>query len=170
MSGAPSAAKPVKYSAPALSKGLDIIELLASEPIGMRKSEIARALDRSVSEIFRMLVVLEERGYVAQTRTEQYALTTKLFEVAHRHPPIRRLSLVAGDVMRDIAHSTNQSVHLGVLHGVDVLIIAQVDAPGNHVHSVRLGARIPLLQTASGVVLVHTMPQEDREALIAECD
>ncbi len=46
-----------KYSAPALSKGLDILELLATQSAGMKKSDIAKSLKRSLSEIFRMLAV-----------------------------------------------------------------------------------------------------------------
>lgn len=143
-----------KYSAPALSKGLDIIEHLASAPEAQKKTDIARALQRSVSEIYRMLVVLEEREYVVfDAHSERYALTTKLFEVAHRYPPIRRLSSIAGDIMDQLARQTNQSVHLMILRDTHVLVIAQVDSPGNNVTSVRLGARVPLIQTASGAVL-----------------
>jgi len=52
-----------KYSAPALEKGLDILELLSEQEIGLTQVEIARSLDRTVGEIFRMLVVLQNRGF-----------------------------------------------------------------------------------------------------------
>lgn len=155
-----------KYSAPALSKGLDILEFLASEPEAQRKADIARALDRSVSEIFRMLVVLEERDYVAfDEHSERYSLTTKLFEVAHRYPPVRRLSTVATTQMQALARRVNQSVHLAVLHDTHILVIAQVDSPGNNVTSVRLGARIPLVQTASGAVLCSAYAEDQLREL-----
>jgi DNA-binding IclR family transcriptional regulator len=41
-----------QYPTPALEKGLDILELFASEPAGLSKSDVARRLDRTVSEIF----------------------------------------------------------------------------------------------------------------------
>ncbi len=151
-----------KYSAPALSKGLDILEFLASEAEAQKKADIARALERSISEIFRMLVVLEERGYVAfDEHSERYSLTTKLFEVAHRYPPIRRLSTVAAASMQTLAREINQSVHMAIRHDTDILVIAQVDSPGNNVTSVRLGARIPLIQTASGAVLTCKLSSEE---------
>ena len=147
--------KTEKYSAPALSKGLDILELLAARSSGMRKSEIANDLDRSVSEIFRMLAVLVDRGYVAiDPNSEQYSLTLKLFEMAHQHPPIKRLTTVAAEIMAQLAIQLNQSVHLAILNGPDVLVIAQNDPPGNNITSVRLGARIPAAITASGAALV----------------
>jgi DNA-binding IclR family transcriptional regulator len=151
----PKAQTSEKYSAPALSKGLDILELLASRSDGMRKSEIANDLDRSVSEIFRMLAVLVDRGYVSLNQTnEHYSLSLKLFEMAHLHPPIKRLTTVAAEIMADLAVRLNQSVHLAILNGNDVLVIAQNDPPGNNITSVRLGARIPVAITASGAVLV----------------
>jgi DNA-binding IclR family transcriptional regulator len=74
-----------RYRAPALDKGLDILELLSRTDLGLSQAEIARDLGRSVSEIFRMLVVLTERGYVAQDPVnDRYVLTTLLFEMKRR--------------------------------------------------------------------------------------
>ena len=86
-----------KYRAPALSKGLDILEHLASEAEGKSQAEIAKTLGRTTSEIFRMLMVLRKRGYVhLNEEDDRYSLTTKLFEIAHRHPlGIREDDLVA---------------------------------------------------------------------------
>ncbi|MCT8161306.1 IclR family transcriptional regulator [Pseudoruegeria sp. SHC-113] len=157
-----------KYSAPALSKGLDILELLAEEPRGFKKSEIAAALDRSLSEIFRMLTVLQERGYVMlDPDSERYTLTMLLFELAHRHPPTKRLTRLAGTIMEEVAQETNQSVHLAILHGSNILVIAQTDPPGNNITSVRLGARVPIVVTASGAVLTYAYEPERREELLA---
>ena len=158
------AASPPRYTAPALEKGLDIVELLADAERGMSQSEIARAIGRTVSEIFRMLVVLTERGYVAQDpETDRYTLTTKLFEVAHRTPLIKRLTALAGPLMRRLTADINQSAHLGIVSDDVVLIVGQVDPPGNHVMSVRLGARIELWRASSGRVIL-AFAEDDRLA------
>ncbi len=151
-----------QYSAPALEKGLDILELLATEENGLTQAEIARTLDRSVSEIFRMLVVLQERGYLAQDPdTDRYGLTTLLFEVAHRTPSIKRLTALAGPLMRKLARGIRQSVHLTVLSGDAVLVVGQVDPPANNILSVRLGARIELWRASSGRVILAHLPEEE---------
>jgi DNA-binding IclR family transcriptional regulator len=151
-----------KYTAPALEKGLDILELLSRTDLGLSQAEIARDLGRSVSEIFRMLVVLTERGYVAQDPvSDRYVLTTLLFEVAHRTPLIRRLTSSAAPLMRDLAHDINQSVHLAVLSDDGVLIVGQVDPPARHVMTIRLGTRVDLWRASSGrVMLAFQTPQE----------
>lgn len=160
-----------KYRAPALSKGLDILELLASSAEGKSQAEISKTLGRTTSEIFRMLVVLRKRGYVqVDDGDDRYSLTTKLFELAHRHPPIRRLTAIAGEAMQKMADRVNQSMHLAILHSGRVLVIAQVDCPDNNITSVRLGAHIPLFDTASGRVLAAWMTPDQRAALLAAAD
>ena len=79
----------IRYAAPALEKGLDILELLASVSESLTHSEIASRLGRTVTEVFRMLVCLEERGYLSRTGAdERYQLTLKLFEIIHQHRPL----------------------------------------------------------------------------------
>lgn len=157
-----------KYTAPALEKGLDILELLSTEDAGLMQTDIARRLNRSVSEIFRMLVVLQARGYVAQNaESDRYMLTTRLFEVAHRTPLIKRLTALSGPVMQGLARDANQSVHLVMMSGDAVLVVGQVDSPGNNNMSVRLGARIELWRASSGRVMMAHLPEDALAAALA---
>lgn len=158
-----------KYTAPALEKGLDILELLSSEEIGLSLSDIARSLDRSVSEIFRMLAVLEQRGYVAQDGVSgRYVLTTYLFEIAHRLPIVRRLTSVAGPRMAALSREIRQSIHLGVITNNELLVVGQTDSPSNNVMSVKLGAKISVWSASSGRVVMAFMPKEELEQLYAD--
>jgi DNA-binding IclR family transcriptional regulator len=161
-------ARPPKYTAPALEKGLDILEHLSRSETGLTQAEIARALGRSVSEIFRMLVVLQDRGYVAlDSGTDRYVLTTLLFEIAHRTPLTRRLTMAAAPLMRDLAQRINQSVHLAVLADESVLIVGQVDPPARHVMSVRLGTRVNLWRASSGRVMMAMQTDAALTAMLA---
>lgn len=158
-----------KYSAPALSKGLDILELLATQTNGLKKNEIAQALDRSVNELYRMLVVLVARGYVQfDEESERYSLTMRLFELSHRYPPTRRLTAVAGRVMEKTTVALNQSMHLAIPYGSDILVIAQVDSPGNNITVVRLGAKVPMVMTSSGASLLHLHTEAERKAICSK--
>lgn len=142
------------YSAPALEKGLDILELLAADRSGLTQKQIADRLERSPAEIFRMLVCLQRRGYVRRSvPADTYHLSAKLFELSHRHPPTARLLEASVPVMRQLADRTRQSCHLAVAEGDMVLMLAQVDSPEDQGISIRVGARFPLTQSASGLVL-----------------
>lgn len=153
----------IRYAAPALEKGLDILELLASASQALTHSEIASRLGRTVTEVFRMLVCLEERSYISRTGPdERYQLTLKLFEVVHHHLPLQRLLTQARPLVQRVASDTDQSCHLAMLNNAEVVIVAQSDAPGNMGFSVRLGANVDLLNTGSGHVILAFQSDEVR--------
>lgn len=165
----PLGAPNIRYAAPALDKGLDILELFASEADGLTTSEVARRLGRTVGEIFRMLVCLEERGYISQASSdERFQLTLKLFELAHTHHPLARLVLEAHPLMEEVAHKTRQSCHLAMLSNGEVVVVAEVDAPASAGFALKLGARIDLLNTASGHLILAFQQCASRTRSIAE--
>ena len=97
-----------RYRAPALDKGLDILELLSEKPHGLTRGEIVKAMGRGPSEIYRMLETLVQRHYVTRSAEgDRYALSLKLFVLANRHPPLDRLVARALPVMDAFTSSTN---------------------------------------------------------------
>jgi DNA-binding IclR family transcriptional regulator len=149
-----SKARVVKYATPALDKGLDILEYLAHDSAGATKSQLARELNRTVSEIFRMLLCLERRGYIAQVAEDRYSLTLKLFKLVQEHPPTERLIAYALPIMEKLAHDTFQSCHMGVIEGDHVVILAQVNAPSNQGFYVKLGSTVDLMDSSTGYVIL----------------
>ncbi len=157
------------YSTPALEKGLDILELFASTPGGLTVSEVARELNRTVSEIFRMLLCLEQRGYLAQSANkERYHLTLRLFRLAHEHPPTKRLVIEALPIMHTLAFELRQSCHLGVLDGGHAVILAQVDSPESTGFYVKMGAKVDIMHAATGHVILAHLNDEACERAIKE--
>ena len=155
--------------APALEKGLDVLELLAAEGGGLTQKQVAERVGRSVGEIFRMLGVLEQRGYVARDRrTGEYTLTLRLFRLATQYPPTRRLQQAALPVMEALAAATNLSCHLSVVSGPNFLVVAQTEPDWPMGWTVKLGAAFPLSwDYASARVLAAFQPEGRREELAA---
>jgi DNA-binding IclR family transcriptional regulator len=159
-----------RYRAPALDKGLDILELLAGTEEALSQAEIAKALDRSPNEIYRMLDRLVRRDYVLRTQGDRYELTLKLFELAHARPPIRRLVSQATPVLRRFAREAEQACHL-VIHDRNILVVvAQVDSPGYWNVSIRVGSRISMVNTGSGHVFLAFASKEERRLMLEERD
>jgi DNA-binding IclR family transcriptional regulator len=157
-----------EYSAPALEKGLDIIEALANEPEGLTSAEISSRLGRPMGQFFRMLVVLQQRGYVAyQAASEHYELTLKLFEIAHGLGPVKRLNLVAAPLMKALSQEIGQSCHLVIYYAGKGHVVVQQNAPSARVLSVRLGAEAPLFDSCSGHILLAFAEGADREEMLA---
>ena len=66
------------YSAPALDKGLNILELLSTSENGLTQGQIASKLNKSVNEIYRMISTLRSREYVElDEETDIYNLSYK---------------------------------------------------------------------------------------------
>jgi DNA-binding IclR family transcriptional regulator len=156
-----------RYTAPALEKGLDILELLAGRAGAMAGSEIAQALGRSPGELFRMLVALERRGYIRRDATGSFALTLKLFELAQWHPPTERLIAVALPRMRDLAAMIGQPCHLAVPDDGRLIVLCRVESPRPWGLAVRVGAPYALTRHASGRVLLAFQSPQVRLAWLA---
>ena len=157
-----------KYRAPALDKGLDILELLAATEDALSQAEIAKSLERSPNEIYRMLDRLVRRDYVRRTSSDRYELTLKLFELAHASPPMRRLVSQAMPALRRFARDAEQAVHL-VIHDRNMLVVvAQVDGPGYWNVSIRVGSRIGLINTGSGHVFLAFASDEERRLMLED--
>ena len=145
----------LKYSVPALEKGLRILELLSHEPLGLTQTDVAEKMGKSLGEVFRMVVCMRDLGYVAFVpNTDRYVLTPKLFELSHRHPPMKRLITEAVPRMQALAHELHQSCHLTVYNDGGQVVVAQVDNPGGMGFSVRMGTQMDLVLTASGRALL----------------
>jgi DNA-binding IclR family transcriptional regulator len=156
------------YAVPALEKGLDVLELLASQDAGRSLAELARRLGRSPSEIFRTLVCLERRGYVAREEgSGLYRLSLRIFELARTHAPVRALLRAAERPMQDLAERVRESCHLSVLSGGGLLVLAQAEGPSARRLSVEVGARHSLVHTASGRLLLAFLEEEARDRLLS---
>ena len=157
-----------RYRAPALDKGLDILELLADTDEPLSQAEIAKALGRTPNEIYRMLDRLVRRDYVRRTPGDRYEITLKLFELAHRHSPTRRLVQLAMPVLRNFALRSEQACHLVIRDRNILVVVAQVDGPGYWNVSIRVGSRIGLVNTGSGHVFLAFATPEERALMVEE--
>ena len=156
--------KNLSYRAPALEKGLDIIELLAKSDIGLTQGKIANKLNKSVNEIYRMLYVLIERDYLEFDKaTDKYQLSFKLLNLASSFNPTKTLLEKATPIIKKITAKTSQSVHLSIYTAGKLLVIAQADSGCAFTYHVAVGSSFDLLETSSGRVLLTFQTDEERQ-------
>lgn len=152
-----------RYKAPALEKGLDILELLATSSVPMTLTQIVNQLGRSHGELFRMVQVLEYRGYIEQdAAADGYLLTDRLFSLGMQRPKTHSLVEVALPVMRQLAQDIGQSCHLALHSLGDMVVVARMESSEQLGFSVRVGYRRPLVKSASGAVLYAFQPDDVR--------
>lgn len=156
--------RPGPYPAPALEKGLEIIELLAAAQKPLSTRAIAESLGRSKGEIFRMLFVLVERGYLNRDpATEELTLSNRLFELGMRTPRARQLVEVAVPAMERLSEKTAQSAHLVVLNEGETVVIANAAGTGDISFTLRLGYRRPAAEATSGRVVLAFQDEATRQ-------
>lgn len=157
------------YTAPALEKGFDILELLAKEAKPMTLAQIATSLDRSKSELYRMLAVLEARRYLRrEDGSDEFHITNKLFDLGMSVPPVGTLTELAYPLLHKLAAETDQSCHLSVHSGARVVVVARAESPFNVGVSVRVGHHTSLCDSGCGLVLMAWMNPFKRERLFTK--
>ncbi len=156
-----------KYAVPAVEKALDVLELLSAQAVPMTQAQLSRALGREPSELFRMLGVLEARGYLRREDNGGYVLTLKLFELSRTHSPHEQLLRAAIAPMRELSDGVRESCHLSVLHRDQLLVLTQVDAPTTIRLSVEAGSLHSAVDTLSGQVLLANSPDAERDELLS---
>ncbi|TCC99345.1 IclR family transcriptional regulator [Pedobacter hiemivivus] len=160
--------KEIKYQAPALDKGLDILEYLSAQSIPLSQTEIATGIDKSPNEIYRMLMSLESRGYILRDEVSgKYRLSLKLFYLSHRHSPVDELRKAAQYPLEELANAVMQSCHLSILYMNQVMVIIHAKSPGPIALSIEEGNLFPLPLTASGKVLLAYMPETEQEIILS---
>jgi DNA-binding IclR family transcriptional regulator len=163
---APEGEGALRYAAPALEKGLDILEVLADSVTGYTLNELAQKVGRKVSEIFRMAVTLQRRGYVQVDENDRYTLTLRMFELAHRQQPLKSLVSAALPLLRELANRARQSCHLTMYQGGRVVVIAQVESPERWSFGLKVGVVMGLTDTSSGHVLLAFRDEIDRARML----
>lgn len=157
-----------RYRAPALEKGLDILELLAWESGPFTIMAISQKLGRSKSEIFRMIQVLEYRGFIRQAPGgDGFVATDRLFSLGLDQTPTRSMLDVALPRMKELAARTGHGCHLAVRAQGDMVVVARVESAEMLGFTVRIGYRRSLALSCSGAVLFAFQNDDVRERWLA---
>jgi len=161
-------ANKAKYSAPALEKGLDIIEYLSGRDGGETLTSIANGIGKSNNEIFRMLLVLEERGFVDKLpESDHYLMSDKLFHLGLNQPRKKNLMKLAVPAMEAFAAECLNACHLSVLAGQEVVVVTRIESPLNVGIAVRIGHRLPLAHAPSGLCITAFSRPDRIKAVVA---
>lgn len=157
------------YAAPAIEKAFEVLELLVRWPEGALVSEMATDLGRSVGELFRIVVVMEQLGYLQKSQTtDRYTVAYKLLDLAFRATPSQDILRAALPEMQALALAAGQSCHLVVPNGGVGMVIAREEQPGTRGFALKVGAQIDIVKSCSGqVILAFSSPQRSEQIVRA---
>jgi IclR family acetate operon transcriptional repressor len=144
----------------AVERAINVLRCVArsSEGIGVR--ELARVLNLRPSTASRILMALERMGLTRQDApTGRYAMGPAILEIAAGYHGQRDFCRVARPHMETLCEQTGETVFLGVLDGLDVVIVNKVDSPRPLRMVSPVGSREPAWCTALGKVLLSELPE-----------
>lgn len=142
------------------------MECLSNQPEPLTLSQLANEMDRSVSEIQRMVTVLHNSGYIIRSAQGGYSLSSKLYRMALRYPPYRDLEIVLRPAMYAFVDATKESVHLSLLQQNQMVVIAQVESPKLARISLQIGQHQDPVETVSGRILLSGLPEDELDSFL----
>jgi DNA-binding IclR family transcriptional regulator len=154
------------YTAPALEKGLDILELFADVDAGLTLSEISQRLGRGRNEIFRMVAVLTARNYLERDASDRFRMTDKLFRLGLTRGDFRHLVPTALPFMNVFADTTGHSCHVSAASSFQAVVIGRDDSTSYSGFTVRIGYRHSLFDSSAGYCLLAFMDPERRRSVV----
>src|SRR6266576_108426 len=151
----------------ALARGLDVIRAFEPNRPTMTLSEVAAATGLARPTARRMLLTLEELGFVRITQGG-FALTPRVLELGMAYIGSTSIWEIARPHMEQLVGRTGESSSLAQLDGSDIIYVARVAVPKIIALAVTIGTRFPALQTSLGKVLLAELPPDELERVLAE--
>ena len=162
-------------NAPAATRALSALRLLAAAPGPVTAAALARQLGIPRSSTFHLLAAMSAAGFVTHyPEEERWGLGVAAFEVGAaylRHDPLERLGRpLLNRLGHDVAALVPAVAHLGVLHGRETLYLVR-ESPATPVTVVvDVGVRLPAALTASGRAMLAELPAAQLRALFPTKD
>lgn len=153
-----------------IRRGIEVLLSLGSDEAlaggGLGVTRIAQLLGREKSQVSRALKALHEYGLVERGADNEYRFGWRLYALAQLAGEPRLLDLAA-PLMRRIAQSLGERVHLSVLQGLQTLTILS-QSPARTVQTIGWAGRVtPAYCTSAGRALLLDWDDEEIAAAFA---
>jgi IclR family pca regulon transcriptional regulator len=151
----------------AIARGLDVIRVFQPGRPVMSLTAVADAAGLARPTARRILLTLEEMGYV-RAAEGGFELTPRILDLGMSYVLSRGLWEVARPHMEKLVAQTHESSSIAQLDGSDIVYVARVAVPKIIALAVTIGTRFPAMQTSLGKVLLAALPPGEAERVLAE--
>jgi len=151
----------------ALARGLEVITAFRPGRRAMTLAEVASAAGLARPTARRILLTLEELGYV-RTDGRDYSLTPRVLDLGVAYVHSTGLWEVARPHLERLVARTNESCSIAQLDGSDIVYVARVAVPKIIALRVDIGTRFPAERTSQGKVLLAALPESEVARVVAE--
>jgi IclR family pca regulon transcriptional regulator len=141
----------------AIARGLDVLRCFQAGRPAMTLSEVATQTSLARPTARRILITLEQLGYV-RSGEDGFSLTPRVLELGMAYVGSMNLWDLARPHLRKLVDETNESCSVAQLDGSDIVYVTRVAVPKLVALAVTIGTRFPALQTSLGKVLLAALP------------
>lgn len=149
----------------ALARGLSVIRAFSTSHLAMSVSEVAVATELARPTARRLLITLEQLGYVRAT-DGLYMLTPRILELGLSYINAQGMWDIARPHLVDLVSKTKESSSMSQLDGSDIVYTARVAVPKIIGMSVQIGTRFPAIATSMGHVLLSELSSKELDAVL----
>jgi len=151
----------------ALARGLDVLACFDSGRPAMTLSEVATAAGLARPTARRLLLTLEELGFV-RSSGGVFQLTPRVLTLGMAYVGALGLWDIARPHLEALVARTGESSSMAQLDGSDIVYVARVAVPKLITLRVEVGTRFPAVQTSQGKVLLAGLPADELARTLAE--
>ncbi len=151
----------------ALARGLDILASFGADHRSMSLTEVAVAAGLARPTARRLLLTLEELGYV-RARDGTFELTPKVMNLGMAYVSALGLWDIARPHLESLVARTGESSSMAQLDGSDIVYVARVSVPKLIALRVEIGTHFPAVQTSQGKVLLAALPADQVPAVLSQ--
>jgi IclR family pca regulon transcriptional regulator len=144
----------------ALARGLAIIKAFSPTATALSVSDAAQRTSLPRPTARRLLMTLEDLGYV-RSRNGLYTLTTQVLELGTTYISTLGIWELARPHLEALVAKTGESSSMAQLDGSDIVYVARVPVPKIIALSVHIGTRFPAVATSMGFVLLSALPRDE---------
>jgi len=150
-------------------RALKILECVAEHGNLISLTEISKKMELSKSTAHGLIATLERYGYMQQDSvTGKYSLGLRIFELGQAYVSNLDLREIALPDLRELSLHYQETAHLAVLSGEDVVYIDKVDGSRSIGIRSRIGGRNPAYCTGVGKVLLSGLSERQIEEMYAD--
>jgi len=150
----------------ALARGLDVLACFDTHHPSMSLTEVAAAAGLARPTARRLLLTLEELGFV-RSSGGTFALTPKVLTLGMAYVGSLGLWDIARPHLEELVAGTGESSSMAQLDGSDIIYVARVAVPKIIALRVDVGTRFPAVQTSQGKVLLAALSPDELDATLA---
>ncbi len=150
-----------------VDRAIEILEQMARRGGSASLSDLSSDLGLSRSTVHGLLATMKQRGLVAQESNSLYVLGIRLFELGTLAVSRLDLRTIAGPVLQKLVDEFQETAHLVVGDGLDVIYIDKRECARSMRIVSQIGYRLPAHCTAVGKAILAFLPADELDRLLA---